>query len=189
MKINGKDGYLALLKGEKGQDGMGCYINGVATDVNFTSDPQKQLDELKENKANKDDIPNFNTLANKELSNVTYPTNVADGQVKTGAGDRVIETKIYSDGNTWYRKWASGWKECGGLSTSSLSTYLKTITLPLSFSNENYTIMITPEGRAGGEDNYCWWIYNSSPYLTTVNSFTVRARSNTPYIQYYCCGY
>lgn len=94
MKINGKDGYLALLKGDpntltigtvesgdtpsatitgeapnqtlnlvlpkgdkgdKGDAGGGgecCYINGVATSVNFTSDPQAQIDEINEQVAN-----------------------------------------------------------------------------------------------------------------------------------------
>lgn len=30
-------------KGDKGDTGNGCYINGVATDINFTSDPQNQI--------------------------------------------------------------------------------------------------------------------------------------------------
>lgn len=30
-------------KGDKGDPGNGCYINGVATDINFTSDPQNQI--------------------------------------------------------------------------------------------------------------------------------------------------
>jgi hypothetical protein len=32
--------------GSAGKDGAGCYINGVATDVNFTSDPQAQINNL-----------------------------------------------------------------------------------------------------------------------------------------------
>lgn len=35
-------------KGDKGDTGNGCYVNGVATDINFTSNPQDQLNSLNE---------------------------------------------------------------------------------------------------------------------------------------------
>ena len=129
----------------------------------------------------------------KDLSNVTYPeivydeeTGKFDGIAHQGAGDRVIETYISSDGNTWYRKWASGWKECGGYSTLGLYLFKKTIVLPnITFTNTYYTIMITPENRGTGEDTYSWWLEES----ITTSQFTVRMRVNTPTIRYYCCGY
>ena len=62
----------------------------------------------------------------KDLSNVTYPQMIPDGIAHQGAGDRVIETYISSDGKTWYRKWASGWKECGGYSALELYLFKKT---------------------------------------------------------------
>ncbi len=58
-----------------------------------------------------EDIQN---LAKKDFSNVTNPT-LSVGNTSYGVCDRVVETYISSDGNTWYRKWASGWKECGGI--------------------------------------------------------------------------
>ena len=122
----------------------------------------------------------------KDLSNVTYPQMIPDGIAHQGAGDRVIESFISSDGKTWYRKWASGWKECGGYSTVALYLFKKTIVLPnITFANTYYTIMITPENRGTGDDNYSWWLEES----ITTSQFTVRLRVNTPTIRYYCCGY
>ena len=56
-----------------------------------------------------------------------------------GAGDRVIESYISSDGLTWYRKYASGWKECG-IRISTGSEGVKSYTLPIAFSNTNYSV-------------------------------------------------
>lgn len=72
------------------------------------------------------------TRALASLSNVTYPTNTA-GSTKTGAGDRVIETYISGDCRTWYRKWASGWKECG-TKIAGQSAGTTNVTLPIEFS-------------------------------------------------------
>lgn len=94
MKINGKDGFLALLKGdkgEKGQDGAGCYVDGVASVVNFTSDPQTQLN----NKANKD-------LSNVTLFNLLWenpsPTSNFSAQTITLANSNydylIVEIKV-----------------------------------------------------------------------------------------------
>ena len=99
--------------------------------------------------SNYDDTQVINLLANlennkadKSLSNVTYPQVVGDGVVKTGAGDRVIESFVSSDGKTWYRKWASGWKECGMLRTGNWNNV--TIELPnIEFSNNTYIVVAT----------------------------------------------
>ena len=60
--------------------------------------------------------------ADKDLSNVTYPEIIYDsiekkfdGVPHTGSADRVVMSYVSSDGLTWYRIWASGWKECGGI--------------------------------------------------------------------------
>lgn len=96
-------------------------INNVHQDnVNFSGDPQTQLNTLNTNKADKD------------LSNVTYPSNTT-GSTTIGAGDRVIETYISSDGNTWYRKYASGWKECGTKIVGQ-SAGTTNVTFPIEFS-------------------------------------------------------
>ena len=44
------------------------------------------------------------------------PTQVnANGANITGQNDTVVDYWVASDGNSWYRIWASGWKECGGI--------------------------------------------------------------------------
>ena len=60
--------------GAAGKDGAGCYVNGVATNVNFTSDPQAQLDakasQSSLNTTNSNVTANtnsINSLANKGL--------------------------------------------------------------------------------------------------------------------------
>lgn len=327
MKINGKDSYLALLKGEKGdkgQDGAGVYINGVATDVHFTSDPQSQLNELKSknktmffshtgNFANTSDFvkmgnnvyfktrygghylgfecnqetteitfsrpnydaytsvkftglkPNttytlsFNLVAfsitnycqcmgvrisndstigvrysyqiainengewvSDDLTNTIWFSNTGDSftisqfqleegnvatdyeaykgeiiregyfytrpQVTAGTtiidNDVVIESYISSDGLTWYRKWASGWKECGG-SVAEMSS--GTYTLPIAFSNTNYTIT-TSANKSG--DNY----YFIRAYALTEQTIDVLFKTrggadcSAPFM-YECSGY
>lgn len=135
---------LNAMKNEFANRGTTINVNGEAqSSINFTSDPQQQIDNLQENKAN------YN------LSNVTYPeimydtsTKLFDGLEHLGAGDRVVENFISSDGNTWYRKWASGWKECG----------LKNIDigiekdLPLNFITSDYdvTFEIISYGNTAG---------------------------------------
>lgn len=79
-----------------------------------------------------------NGRAKSDLSNVTYPANTP-GTTTIGAGDRVVNTYISSDGKTFARLWASGWKEMGG-SVSPTGGW-QTITLPASFSNTNYKIV------------------------------------------------
>lgn len=155
--------------------GTSININGVLqTQVNFTSDPQTQIDDLKENDVNK---------ANKDLSNVTYPTNTI-GNTTNGAGDRVIETYISSDGKTWYRKWASGWKECGIYGTVSTWTQ-GTVTLPLEFTNSNYTCLATmqTESTSTGLSSNQMGIVSK-----TTNSISIYASKTSPKI-IYCCGY
>lgn len=142
------------------------------------------------------DVDEDDNKADKDLSNVTYPEIIYDsiekkfdGVPHTGSADRVVMSYVSSDGLTWYRIWASGWKECGAIDSRPLSSYLKTITLPIEFTTANYHISITPDGHGGGEDNYSWWIYNAYNNVTTKSQFTVRMRSATPIIHYYCCGY
>lgn len=89
---------------------------------------------------------NKNEVANNNLSNVTYPeivynasTDKFDGLTHTGAGDRVVERYVSSDGFTWYEIYESGWKRCG----STIDTKDANIIFPLpsGFSNTNYTLI------------------------------------------------
>lgn len=144
-------------------------------------------------------VPDISGLAKSDLSNVTYPTNTL-GSTKTGAGDRVIETYISSDGKTWYRKYASGWKECGGekLLTSATSGHSESaeirVELPITFTDTNYTLLLSTKwsGSGGGRIYY----YDYSPSRTTssfvavgnnIGDYSVPANSST--VVYYCRGY
>lgn len=131
--------------------------------------------------------------ANKDLSNVTYPEIVADGASKTGAGDRVVETYMSSNGLTWYRKWASGWKECGMTNQTTSSSGSQKLTLPIGFTTQNVTVTYSANNSSslvtikckmtsdkGADDLY----YNVN-VATGSNSSTYA--SSTCCI--YCCGY
>ena len=132
---------------------------------------------IDENGKNIDDV-----FAKKDLSNVTYPS-ISIGNTTTGAGDRVIQTYISSDGKTWYRKWASGWKECGGYSTTNADT-TKAITLPLEFSNSNYIVSISTIATSG--DQYLNGISIANRTTTQITIFNYDYGHS---ILYYCCGY
>lgn len=147
---------------ENANEALGRVVEGLGTKVSiggvtqstvsFTSNPQTQLD----SKANQSALDSTNTLvsnnagnitslnnnkANKDLSNVTYPQVVADGVAKRGAGDRVVERKVSTDGYTWYEIYESGWKRCG-LRTNATTSWVNK-TLPITFSNTSYTITVT----------------------------------------------
>lgn len=149
----------------KGADASGAVtINGVEASVDFTSDPQTQINSKADQSAlnstnskvstNTGNIANLTTLTNnkadKDLSNVTYPQAVADGNYYSGATDRVILTYISSDGNTWFREWKSGWKECGGRYSfaSSRSHTVDSLTLPVQFTTANFNIQITAQSTS-----------------------------------------
>lgn len=45
---------------------------------------------------------------------------------------------------TWYRKWSDGWVEQGGYVAGEGDSLLKTISLPVTMANSNYTVVSTP---------------------------------------------
>ena len=120
--------------------------------------------------------------ANKDLSNVTYPT-ITAGSTTTGSGDRVIEHYISSDGLTWYRKWASGWKECGVFVNAG--TWGGTeIQLPVTFQNTNFNVSL---GLLTNQDT----AFNAMTlgiYDKTVSSVSMYVNQNFQK-HIYCCGY
>lgn len=128
------------------------------------------------------DILVINEQSDKYFENVSYPTATADGNVKTGTADVVIESWIASDGKTWYRKWKSGWKECGG-KTSGRGSY--TLTLPLTFSNTAYTSLISLE--LGGSTNV--WGGIAPKTTNTCYIYKYYSEGSAGEIgNFYCCG-
>ena len=126
-------------------------------------------------------------FATKTLSNVTYPANTA-GSTTTGSGDRVIETYISSDRNSWYRKWASGWKECGVFTGTSVGGWAyKTFTLPITFSSTDtmYVLasFVTTDGSGSGNSA------TSGAYQKVSANQVSVACNNTIRKTIYVCGY
>ena len=92
---------------------------------------------------------------------------IADGTLNQ---DNVVETYMSSDGKTWYRKWASGVKECGLVVTGfdSETGYLS-VDLPTTFNDTNYMVVLTPE--AAETANSFWWSFVQGK---TINSLNIR---------------
>lgn len=148
------------------------------------------------------DNVNFLTTnkANKDLSNVTYPENTA-GSTTTGSGDRVIETYISSDKNTWYRKWASGFKECGqtlavNSNIGAGSTKQIRVTLPIYIENILFGVCNTKINTAGTSDSSLFFNigeYTIENNTTIANVWGKNVATSTVaknvIMSYYCCGY
>ena len=85
--------------------------------------------------------------------------------------DFVIESQLPTAQNnyTWYRKYKSGWVEIGGSSTS------KTVSLPVTMANTNYTCLINTLYNSSGST-----MYNELGYLTsqTTTGFTKAGNAN-----------
>lgn len=131
------------------------------------------------------DGSNYKKLSYADLSNVTYPANTK-GSTTTGSGDRVIKTYISSNGKTWYRIWASGWKECGLILTGGSWGNKSTNLAGLTFSNTDYICVVTPILNNS----------NTGTYTTRETSVTSKTTTsitlwwdNTLTKQIYCCGY
>ena len=61
--------------------------------------------------------------------------------------DYIIEKQNPNAGNgyTWYRKYKSGWVEQGGLTTGTGSSTYRTVTLPVTMADTNYSLYATPK--------------------------------------------
>ena len=185
------------------QSDLNTTNNNVATNTSNIATNASNIATLNANKANQGDLnttnnnvetntSNIATLnasveqkADKNLSNVTYPQVVADGIAKTGAGDRVIESKIWSDGKTWYRKWASGWKECGLVFDHSAGTTNKL--LPINFNSSNF--IITAVAWADTELLMCRTDAVSNSSIKIGFGIFNGSQIDVSRARIYCCGY
>jgi hypothetical protein len=117
--------------------------------------------------------------------------------------DFIIETYMSSDGKTWYRKWASGWKECGGiftatgtgLSESSSASVTLDFTLPISFSATTYSVHLTNIWMGTGSHSVDWDSgglsdkTNNGFKLVAIRQYTHKGAGDTVGCNWYCCGY
>lgn len=78
----------------------------------------------------------------------TKSLRVHDGTTQGGFDiDTVVEFQLPSSSNnyTWYRKYASGWVEQGGVKANNNGN-ATTVNLPVEMSDTNYTVQLTPSG-------------------------------------------
>lgn len=123
--------------------------------------------------------------ADKTLSNVSYPA-ITSGSTTTGSGDRVVEQYYSSDKKSWYRLWASGWKECGMFLSTGSSTTQTTYILPITFSDTYYTAVCSICGNSDGTNIA---IQRMGLVSKTVSQVTAWG-NNTNFTKYlYCAGY
>lgn len=97
--------------------------------------------------------------------------------------DTVVKYYRSSDGLTWYRIWASGWKECGGFISMYVSN--SDILLPVNMVSANYNVSISMGGL---------YVRDKPAVVSSkaVNKFTVihEAGLNGEFgIYWYVCGY
>ena len=184
MQFNGKkiDGFV---KPDRSGTTADKIIYDNTTSGMAAENVQDAIDELNTDIENAETTINNlnNNKANKDLSNVTYPANTA-GSTTTGSGDRVIETYISSDGKTWYRKWASGWKECG-ISNRGGSWSYHTVTLPLTFSNTNYVVLTQISNNTSTGDILAQTIGVDTKTTTSFKAYYDDNLSK----DFYICGY
>ena len=169
----------ALQNGKANQSDLNTTNTNVVTNTTNIATNTSDIATLKTSKANND------------LANVTYPS-ITAGSTTSGSGDRVVEQYLSSDGKTWYRKWASGWKECGFFVSGKKNTDIP-VTTPITFSNTNYIIQMTNVWTSSGAHAGAW-APGGFPHKTTNSFIAVFTtwKSNVPtnvQCQVYCCGY
>ena len=195
----------ALTKANSAFENNGTVVkvaNSAVTGLDFDSDPQTQINE----KANQSDLDSTNgdisiinnmvtaltnSKANNDLANVTYPS-ITAGSTTSGSGDRVVEQYLSSDGQTWYRKWASGWKECGFFISGKKNTDIP-VTTPSTFSNTGSVSQMTKVWTSSGGHRGAWdpggFIHKTTnSFIAVFTTWNSNAPTNVQ-CQVYCCGY
>lgn len=86
------------------------------------------------------------------LSNISTVAAAADGAEKT-APDVVTSYWVASDGQSWYRKYKSGWVEQGGINPSGYGYVI----FPIEFADTNYIFNATPEWYASNNTTAFGW--------------------------------
>ena len=129
----------------------------------------------------------LNGKANIDMSNVAQPT--INGVGTFNGNDRVIETVISSDGTQWYRIWASGFKECGGIVTFSGSAWqTPIITFPIDggFTSVK-TINLNIIRQSGYDGNFYGFIYDYNNTQFRVTTYVISGSQDKGF--FYACGY
>ena len=109
-----------------------------------------------------------------------------DGITHYNQNDTVVEYWISDDGKTWYRRYGSGWKECGGVITNTVAGP-SLVALPLEFVGSDYSVLLTIRWDSTSTTSY--WDKPLNVRDKTTNSFKYYAYSGSGEIQWECKGY
>lgn len=117
-----------------------------------------EVNELKINKMSEDMLKQMADAGTIEPNQI-YVTPDEDST------DYIVDS--YVSGTTWYRIWASGFKECGGRRWVS-DTNSNSVVLPIAFSNTDFTVVATG------------YVNNGYPQVnvTVANSQTINIRAS-----------
>lgn len=174
--------------------------SGESSDTKFLKKPTTTPNEpmlVGINTSNQQELISQNMYAKINASNLTasnveswknellVANQISAGTTHTNQADVVVESYMSSDGSTWYRKWKSGWKECG-YATTYLNSAWATVTFPIAFSTSNYIAVANAytDGwlsacRLGTRTTTdCSWAIGTSNSYKTATHFTA-----------YFCGY
>ena len=123
-------------------------------------------------------------------ADTSYPEIAADGVAKMGYGDRVVESYISSDDKTWYRKWASGWKEVGfNRVGSGLDWQLFTLTFPNTTFTDVNTMNVTI-GINGANSNDGGAISALSGAFFEATTTSIKIHADYTWVKsVYICGF
>ncbi len=144
-------------------DGTSITSNNVANIVTNTA-----YNASSNKIATMSDVPSISGLANADLSNLS-----STGEAKFVKGTKqqiypVVAT--YRSGSSWYRIYADGWCEQGGVTTAPNVNAFQ-VTLHKKMADTNYTLLVTQsvDNSTSGD----WF----ATYLNkTVSNFQVRVR-------------
>lgn len=135
------------------------------------------------------DINNVVTELNGKQDKLTAEL-IGKGKHYRGQNDTVVESYVSSDGLSWYRIWASGWKECGGTIQASSSngvgiTY--TLPLPNGFSDTLWFIWYAGTSDLSSvSGNVVYAEYGITPISATQFKMTTWLGHNR---QWVACGW
>lgn len=102
---------------------------------------------------------------------------------KQRAGAYLVDSGETS--TTWYRKYSDGWVEQGGNSSANHSNRA-TVTYPVSFSNNNFSLCVSNKTNTHGE-GYYWNVF--TVLSNTKSSFVVSNWGGTDKFSWFACGY
>lgn len=105
----------------------------------------------------------LNDKADRDLQNVDT----------VGGADAVVAFQKPTAENdyTWYRLYASGWVEQGGTRNYSNAEEVKTITLPITMADSNYTLQLTRKDGSVPDTNTAYQMQQYRSKSTTGFSF------------------